>query len=97
MRLEVSADAQRDLDDIWDYLAQYREAAAERQLALIRSKFLNLVAMPFSGPQRGMSRVLVAGNYNIFYRTAGDVVEILRVLHGRRDCATLMSGTPDDD
>ena len=97
MRLEVSSDAQQDLDEIWDYLAQYHEATAERQLALVRRKFLNLVAMPFSGPQRDFSRVLVAGNYNIFYRITGDVIEILRVLHGRRDCETLMSGTDADD
>ena len=54
-----------------------------------KSRWHQLVVYPSSGPLRddiapGI-RHLVIGEYLTFYRVGEDAVEILRVLHGRRE------------
>jgi toxin ParE1/3/4 len=82
--------AKQDLRDIWRGLAEYSGlSVADSKLANIESKFQVLVQFPNSG--RSRDELLVglrsypAGDFVIFYRTLETTVEVVRVLHGRRD------------
>ncbi|WP_201410743.1 type II toxin-antitoxin system RelE/ParE family toxin [Mesorhizobium sp. J8] len=81
--------AEEDLIAIWQYVARDSEAAADRLLDRIENRWQQLAIYPASGPLRddiapGI-RHLVVGEYLTFYRVGEDAVEILRVLHGRRN------------
>ena len=83
--------ADRDLIDIWDYVAERDPAAADRVVLEIERRWRQLRTQPRSGVARedigpGV-RHLVAGQYLILYRV-GEAVEILRILHGRRKIGT---------
>ena len=82
--------ARRDLLDLWRYLD--REATtdvATAQLLRIEEVAEGLAAMPFSArsrPELGEGiRSRAVGSYVLFFRPLEDGVEIVRVLHGRRD------------
>jgi toxin ParE1/3/4 len=85
-----SADAEEDLFEIWAYLR--REASisvADRVARRIIGSCQRLSAWPYSGRNRddlllGI-RSIVSSPYVVFYRVSDDNVEIVRVLHGRRD------------
>jgi len=85
-----SSDAEDDLVDIWQYLVS--EASPRVAIAKIRDIARacdRLEKQPLDGRPRdkllsGM-RSILAQPYIIFYRIAGKTVEIVRVLHGRRD------------
>lgn len=84
-----TSDAEEDLIAIWQYVARSSEAAADRLLDRIESRWQQLAMYPLSGPLRddiapGI-RYLVIGEYLTFYCVGEDAVEILRVLHGRRE------------
>ena len=82
--------ARRDLQEIGRYLA--REASPDiaiAQLRRIQRTADALAAMPYSaqprpelGPEIRSRRV---GSYMLYFRPQPDGIEILRVLHGRRD------------
>jgi toxin ParE1/3/4 len=80
--------AEEDLIAIWQYVARDSEAAADRLLDRIESRWQQVAVYPSSGPLRddiapGV-RHLIVGEYLTFYRVSEDAIEILRVLHGRR-------------
>jgi toxin ParE1/3/4 len=85
-----SGDAERDIDGIWDYLA----AQASIQVAddKVRDLFRvcdRLISHPFLGRPRdelipGL-RSILAHPHIVFYRVAGSNIEVVRVLHQRRD------------
>jgi toxin ParE1/3/4 len=92
----VAAAAEKDLDNIWDYLADKNLGAAARFLQKV-GKTLSLLA---SNPQMGRPRFELLenlrsfpmGKYVVFYRPVeeDDVsVEIVRILHGARDIPAL--------
>ena len=88
--VEKTSAARRDLLEIWRYLA--REASADTataQLLRIEDVADGLAAMPYSaqprpelGPEIRSRRV---GSYMVYFRPIPGGIEILRVLHGRRD------------
>ncbi|UDL89690.1 type II toxin-antitoxin system RelE/ParE family toxin [Mesorhizobium sp. PAMC28654] len=64
------------------------EAAADRLLDRIGARWQQLVVYPFSGAPRediapGIRHLLVS-EYLTLYRVHDDAIEIVRVLHGRR-------------
>jgi toxin ParE1/3/4 len=81
--------ADEDLIEIWRYIAQDDPAAADRVTQAIERRWLQLADHPLSGvlrPDIGQyGRHLVAGSYVMLYRVHEDHVEILRILHGRRN------------
>jgi toxin ParE1/3/4 len=84
-RLQVDA----DLDSIWSYIAADNAKAADHLLNRFGTVFEVLVQNPLAGRERadlapGL-RSFVVGNYVIFYFARSDGVEIVRVMHGRRD------------
>ena len=90
MQIIWSRQADDDLLQIWDYLAdQASIAIADEQVRRIVVASEQLSEWPQSGPLRdaiipGM-RSIVASPYVIFYRLHNDAVQVVRVLHGRRD------------
>jgi toxin ParE1/3/4 len=82
---------ERDLEVIWDYIANDNPEAAERCLREIASQFQNLARHPFAGRARkelfpGL-RSFPVGNYIVFYLPLpkGEGVQIVRVIEGHRD------------
>jgi toxin ParE1/3/4 len=85
----LSPEAQADIDDIWDSIAQDKPSAADRFTASLSEKFSVLARQPRIGRlcdelRPGLHRFPV-GNYLTFYRIRSRKVEIVRVLHGARD------------
>jgi toxin ParE1/3/4 len=95
-----SADAERDIDDIWDYLAS--EASVRVADEVVRNIFRaceKLISYPSLGRPRDNLipgvRSILAHPYAVFYRTSGSNIEIARVLHQRRDIDAIFAGDGD--
>ncbi|WP_422000648.1 type II toxin-antitoxin system RelE/ParE family toxin [Reyranella sp.] len=96
----VSAEAERDLDDIASYIAEHD--SVDRALFVvtrIERTFTDLAAFPNRGPHP--KELLEYGNrdfreiyfkpYRIIYRVLADKVVVVLIADGRRDMRTLMS------
>ena len=85
--------AQADLEAILDELESKSPPAAERFAARVDRKCLALGRIPELG--RARDEILLGssppvGKYVLFYRLRGEVVEVLRILHGRRDLGRIL-------
>jgi len=89
MKLRFRAEAQRDLQEIGDYIGRDNRQAARRFVRLLRGKCGILAANPHIGRERLELRPGIrsypVGRYVIFYRVLGRSVEIVNVVHGSRD------------
>src|SRR5579872_304112 len=89
-RVTRTLQAERDLLEIWVYIAeQDRMDAADSLLRGIDRLCRELAAMPGMGRPRadllpGL-RSLASGRYVLYHRIADDGICLLRVLHGARD------------
>jgi plasmid stabilization system protein ParE len=90
-KLHVSAIAERDLDDIWFYVATNSQSE-ERATRLIESivKRLSVLAhAPKAGSKRDQIDVglrgLPASDYIIYYRESEKYVVVSRIIHGSRE------------
>ncbi len=94
-RVQVKAEAEEDLIEIWGDIAQHNPIAADNYLKLLGDNIDSLFDMPERGSLRDdllpNVRVLVEGKYLIFYRVNGKAVEVLRVLHGARDLSQIFN------
>jgi toxin ParE1/3/4 len=90
----ITEQAEADLDEAWDYLAQRNEAAADRLLDGILERARLHAQLPLMGrPREDLApglRSFVVSPYVVFYRPAGDTIEVIRVLHGARDVDSIM-------
>ena len=81
--------AREDLIDIWLLIATDDSSAGDRVLDRLEQAATNLTENLRMGPARGDIRAdlryFVSDTYLILYRIADDGVEIVRVVHGRRD------------
>lgn len=81
--------ARSDLRRIVDYIARDNPNAASEFVERLYEKFSTLAEFPFMGSERAELgddiRSLPIGAYLIFYRSAKDGIEIVRVLHGAMD------------
>ena len=89
MSYRLTPQAEADLEEIADYLSQHSPAAAVKLIDRLHAKWQLLATQPRSGAPRddlmpGL-RHSVMGNQIAFYRIDGEDVEIVRVLHGRRN------------
>jgi len=84
-----SADAERDLLEIWVYIAERNYDAADRLLEQLDEKFRLLSENPGFGTMRDdlapSVRGFPVGNYVLFYRPITGGIEVVRVIHGARD------------
>lgn len=89
----VSPRADLDLAEIWAYIADDNESAADDLLALIETKFQELARRPRLGRLRSEFaediRSFPIGKYVIFYLPIAHGIEVVRVLHGARDITSL--------
>ncbi|HXJ93972.1 MAG TPA: type II toxin-antitoxin system RelE/ParE family toxin [Terriglobia bacterium] len=91
----LSPEAARDIREIWAYIAEDNVAAARR----VRLQLLAACRRIGRSPRIGHSRedlthkpVLFwpVGSYLVIYNPAQKPVQIVRVLHGRRDIPSLL-------
>ncbi|HEV2948179.1 MAG TPA: type II toxin-antitoxin system RelE/ParE family toxin [Gemmataceae bacterium] len=90
----ITEQAESDLDEAWEYLAQRSIKAADRFLKRILDRSRLHARSPLMGRPRddlvpGL-RSFAVDSYVIFYRLASDTIEILRVLYGARDIEAIM-------
>lgn len=91
MRLTISRRprAQLDLIEIWTYIADDNEAAADRLLRRIDSTLHMLAGTPLAGRARPELRPEIrsfpVGNYVIFYTAQPNAIDVVRVLNRYRD------------
>ena len=98
MIVRLSPDAEADLETIGDYIARNNPYRAVTFVAELRDKCSSLAGMSLGYPlvpryEHSGVRHRVYGNYQIFYRTVGDPIErvdILHILHGARNYAVLL-------
>lgn len=93
MRLLRTPAAERDLIDIWTYIAADNPDAADRLLDAIADRIEQLRKHPRMGRLRPDiavdARFLPIGNRVVLYRLTDEVIEIVRVVHGARDVTSL--------
>lgn len=92
MAHQVASVAERDLDEIWYYVAKQSGSfdIANRLIDTITDRFSLLAGFPYLGRSREAEfgngcRSFVVGEYVIVYAVEVQGVLILRVVHGRRD------------
>lgn len=95
----ISPLASRDLDDIFDYFAEFSVDAGERFVDDFNKKCRNLVAFPSIGRAYteidSSLRGIPLSGYIIFYRVNENLIEIVRVVSGYRDLDSLFRGDSD--
>jgi toxin ParE1/3/4 len=93
-KIERSSQAQRDLVDIWLYIANDSPAAADKFLDQIDTLCKLLSSSPLLGRSReelGRNvRSFPLGDYLIFYRPKRTGIVVVRVLSGYRDLDKLL-------
>jgi len=93
--------AKADVDSCADFIARDNLAASLRFCEAVERTFLGLANNPRSWPRyemdqprlRELHKVSVNGfrNYLVFYHMVGEVVEVMRVLHGARDLPSILA------
>jgi toxin ParE1/3/4 len=95
----ISPLASRDLDNIFDYFAEFSIDAGERFVEDFNKKCRNLVAFPNIGRAYTEIEYSLRGvplsDYIIFYRAMDSSVEIVRVVSGYRDLDSLFTESSD--
>lgn len=96
-RVEITPAAERDIEAIWDYIAQDSPdnasafiIALEEQIEALEHFPLRCTFIPENEILGTSYRHLLYGNYRTIFRIAGKTVVILRVIHGAR----LLDGSP---
>lgn len=95
MIVQISAEAERDLEAIGDFIAMDNPERAISFIRELRAKCLTLAEFPERFPvvprymSQGIRRRLHA-NYLIFYRIFAEMVIVLHVLHGAQDYEALL-------
>lgn len=104
-RLYYSAQARKDLDEIWDYIVADlgNPIAAEKTVSRIMDDIDRLADFPEMGTMlRNVThmvtdyRYIVSGSYMAFYRFHDSTVYIVRILYGRRDYMRVLFGDTSD-
>tara|TARA_Y100000815_G_scaffold132236_1_gene119380 strand:- start:1279 stop:1572 length:294 start_codon:yes stop_codon:yes gene_type:complete len=92
-RVYILPSADRDLDEIYDWIAQDDPLAAEahvRQLVAVAERLRDFPERGMARPEIGEgARSWAVGRYLLLYRVSDGRVEIVRFLHGARE----MDGT----
>ncbi|MCB8874273.1 type II toxin-antitoxin system RelE/ParE family toxin [Acidisoma silvae] len=87
------------MDDIWIHVLTESGSpqVADDALDALARSFLALARFPGIGRVRDQAfgqgrRSLVSGDYLIIYMVQGSDAWVMRVIHGRRDIAAILSG-----
>ncbi len=92
---KLGRDVEQDLDDIWEFVAADNIDAADRLIAKFFDAFEALARMPGMGHQRkDLTQLAVlfwpVGNYLVIYHAERTPIEIVAVVHGKRDVPTFL-------
>ena len=96
-KIRIFPAAQRDLQELVEYLNKLSSDAALRYYDRIVSEIASLSTMPERYPHprdlplaaKGY-RYLTVKNYLVFYVVSGDIVQIHRILYAKRDYSRLL-------
>lgn len=92
--------AEDDLVEVWAYIAEDSEEAADRFLGRIENACRRLAENPLTGRDRSQLaprlRSLAMSSYVLFYRPRSDGIELIRVLHGARDLPALFGESAEE-
>ena len=97
--VELTADAERDLEDIFDYLAQRDSPSRANQLIdeieqdiELLSQYPNRGRVPSELLDHGIDRYRerIFKSFRIFYRVSDDVVYVALISDGRREMQDLL-------
>ena len=101
LAIVLTPSANRDLAEIWMFIAADNPAQADDFIDLIDAKFQNLSRQPGLGRRReelvGGLRSFPVGRYVIFYLQVQDCLQIVRILHGARDLDAVFADPNDED
>jgi plasmid stabilization system protein ParE len=91
----LSTEAELDLDDIWEYIAQDSIDAADRWIGKLFDAFDALAGTPGMGHKReDLTAYPVlfwpVGAYMIIYRAQSKTIEIVAVTQGARDIPSFL-------
>jgi toxin ParE1/3/4 len=93
-RIEPSRAALADFDALYDYIARDNPRAAAQVLRTLDRSIQLLAVQPKLGRvfrhRRHRLRLLTHGEYLVFYRERPGVIEIVRVIHGRRNIPDIL-------
>jgi toxin ParE1/3/4 len=96
MSYRILPKARDDIAAISTYIRNENPRAAERWFSNLERRFEAIGAMPGMGsprPEFGENvRLSVFGSYLILYREQPRIVDIVRVVHGRRDPSRWLDG-----
>jgi toxin ParE1/3/4 len=89
-QIRLTLQAKQDLRDVWRGFAEFSGLKiADDRLKIIQQKFKQISQFPRSGRSREDLlpdlRSLPANEFIIFYRISKTHIEVVRVIHGRRD------------
>lgn len=92
----LSAEARDDLDDIREFLQNVNPPASDRYRELFLNAFRRLARSPRIGRPRASlfrphTRTWSVRPYIIVYDSGSTPIQIVRVLHGSRDIASILS------
>lgn len=97
-RVVFTRAAEADIEAIGDRIALRAPMEAVKFIRALRERAQHLATFPHSGtprPRWGAGvRIEVHGNDLIIYRVRGEIVEVLRVLHGARNIDALLADDP---
>jgi toxin ParE1/3/4 len=92
----IAPTALRDISEVLAYLDERNPDAAKSLYHAFVQKIELLARYPYSGKSYKSAtcpselRYGVVDAYQLFYRVSGDYIEIVRVLHGARDLASIL-------
>jgi toxin ParE1/3/4 len=100
-RFILTPRAKRDVNEIWDYIANDNIEAADRVLDALESAMVKLAKNPGVGHWREeladkSHRFWLVYSYLIVYRHEAKPLQIVRVLHAARDVQSLLGLAPDE-
>jgi toxin ParE1/3/4 len=101
-QVNKSTQAEHDLMDLWYYIEERSgEDRADAVLRQINKTLATVAGQPGMGRSRNELREglrsLPVLSYMIFYRPIENGIEVVRVLHGRRDFAALFREDSDPE
>ena len=98
MKLELTSEAEADMEGIGDRIAVHSPMRAASYVKELRQRCSKILILPHAGaprPQWGEGiRIVIHGKYLIVHRVRDDTVQILRVVHGSRDLDRLFETEP---
>lgn len=100
-RYVLTPSAKRDVNEIWDYIANDSIEAADRVLDALESAMIKLAKSPGIGHWREeladqRHRFLLVYSYLIVYRHEAKPLQIVRVLHAARDVQSILGLSQDE-